>query len=484
MQSSTHALERRPQEPLIRRWVPIRFGTSRLLGAAFAFIFVLFTVASALAIVHGRVIGNAARDITTDATPSIERLAAARVELHRLLVLLEREVGDLDEGRDVDVSELRASRIAFAREFDAYRLFRPFPGEAQLVAATEAHLGELDRALADFDRTLRVADMTSARVSSRRALASAESVSDTVLRLIDLNASQARTFGVRIEHARQEIILQVLLLDGIAIALGITAARFAIRAVRVRETELGRLRREAEERANELEQFAARVAHDVQSPLAAVALDLDVLATRAREPSAVEQAAARGRRAVGRVSGVVESLLAFARSGARPVAGARADVREAVRAVRDEIEKEASVAAVSIVDDVPPGLVVACDPSLLAVVLTNLLRNAVKYMRDSMERVVKVYARANGRMIRIEVEDTGPGVPERSRRSIFDAYVRGDGERSPGIGLGLATVKRICEAHGGSVTVMPRDGGGSVFVVELRACQRAATSAEAATPAP
>jgi signal transduction histidine kinase len=70
-------------------------------------------------------------------------------------------------------------------------------------------------------------------------------------------------------------------------------------------------------------------------------------------------------------------------------------------------------------------------------------------------------------MARLEVQDSGPGIPDEMRMKIFDPYVRAAQSGIPGLGLGLATVRRLAEAHGGAVGVDSRPGQGSLFWIEL-----------------
>jgi signal transduction histidine kinase len=74
---------------------------------------------------------------------------------------------------------------------------------------------------------------------------------------------------------------------------------------------------------------------------------------------------------------------------------------------------------------------------------------------------------ARGERVRFEIADTGPGIPEHLFVGIFEPYVRGPTSGQPGIGLGLATVKRITQMHGGEVGVQSTFGRGSVFWFEL-----------------
>jgi signal transduction histidine kinase len=98
--------------------------------------------------------------------------------------------------------------------------------------------------------------------------------------------------------------------------------------------------------------------------------------------------------------------------------------------------------------------------------VSNLVRNAIKYMGGSEIRRILLRVTDSGERWRICVQDTGPGVPSEKQSTLFEPYVRADSGQ-PGIGLGLATVKRLAEAHGGRVGVESTAGSGSTFWFEL-----------------
>lgn len=106
------------------------------------------------------------------------------------------------------------------------------------------------------------------------------------------------------------------------------------------------------------------------------------------------------------------------------------------------------------------------DPVQLRQVFVNLVENAVAAASPKGEVLVTVATEA-GR-VRINVEDTGPGVDPSIRRRLFEPLVT---TKDKGIGLGLALVKRIVERHGGAISYQPRHGGGASFLVNLPAAQ-------------
>jgi CheY-like chemotaxis protein len=131
----------------------------------------------------------------------------------------------------------------------------------------------------------------------------------------------------------------------------------------------------------------------------------------------------------------------------------------------------------------PSRLVIQSDPAMLARVLRNFVSNALRYTRAGH---VLVGARGRGEWVRIDVIDTGPGIPESQQEAIFEEFHRGrapvpDGEVS--LGLGLAIVRRLADTLGHAITLASRPGHGSRFSVAARRTDRP-VAAEAAPTAP
>ena len=124
---------------------------------------------------------------------------------------------------------------------------------------------------------------------------------------------------------------------------------------------------------------------------------------------------------------------------------------------------------------VPKGLEVDADPDQLFRVLVNLARNSVQAMEANPNPAVicrlTVSAGREGAVATIRVEDTGPGLPERARTSLFRAF---QGSVTPGgTGLGLAIAAELVRAHGGTIALV--DGGpGATFAITIPDRPRAA----------
>jgi two-component system, chemotaxis family, CheB/CheR fusion protein len=125
---------------------------------------------------------------------------------------------------------------------------------------------------------------------------------------------------------------------------------------------------------------------------------------------------------------------------------------------------------------VSSSLTVQSDPRLLEQIIRNMLSNAVKYTNEGK---LLLGCRRRGDKLRIEVWDTGPGIPEFELRAIFEEFHQLDNparERSKGLGLGLAIVRRLADLLGHKISVRSRLGKGSVFIIEVPLGQPEATA--------
>jgi signal transduction histidine kinase len=142
-------------------------------------------------------------------------------------------------------------------------------------------------------------------------------------------------------------------------------------------------------------------------------------------------------------------------------------VRNVLDGVIDDLRLEAEKKEIELDYESPdPALIVACSAGVLISITTNLVSNAMKYMGDAELRRVRVRAGEVGHFLQLEVSDTGPGIAPELQAIIFQPYVRGDAT-ALGYGLGLATVRRLVEAHGGDVGLQSSPEGGCLFRVHL-----------------
>jgi signal transduction histidine kinase len=122
-------------------------------------------------------------------------------------------------------------------------------------------------------------------------------------------------------------------------------------------------------------------------------------------------------------------------------------------------------AAVPLTVEIEPGLTLDADPDLLAQVLINLLRNAAQAaLKRAGEPWVRLGLSGNAGHVWIEVEDSGPGVPENLRGDVFLPFFT---TRAEGTGVGLNLARQVVVAHGGSIDISDGGAGGALFRIVL-----------------
>jgi signal transduction histidine kinase len=436
---------------------------------AFGVVAAAFLISTAVAERSDVGIRRAAEQIAGNTSPSVEHLSLLRADLRRITLLGDRDLDAALEGSPpFERKRIDAALTALEHDWNSYRALPKFSFEAELVPAAEKAEEDLATAIARLELIERDPDRTQVRAVLEKELQPAANRLDgAVLRLIDFNAARGGELARVIGRLGRQSVINAIVLDGLCVVLTSVACFLAWRYVR-RTTGL------LEQRADELEAFAGRVAHDVLGPLSAASLALELLRRGTASPERAARAIDSGRAGLNRARMIADGLLAFARAGARPETKASADVAEVIAGVIKEIASENGERELPIVAEVGAPGAAACNSGVLASLVSNLLRNAVKYAGSVPSPRIVVRARAvEGRLgagcVRIEVEDNGPGLPADLGDRVFEPYVRGPSSRQPGIGLGLATVKRLADAHGGRVGVRSLPGLGCTFTAELPA---------------
>jgi two-component system, OmpR family, sensor kinase len=226
--------------------------------------------------------------------------------------------------------------------------------------------------------------------------------------------------------------------------------------------------REAEQRRRH---FLRRLDHEIKNPLTA----LQAALVNLRESEGVEErqrAAHNAERSVARLTRLLADLRKLSDLEERPLERLTVEIPEmledvvgAVRALPAFEKRTVNL----LISRVPwPFPTITGDRDLLALVMYNLIENALKF--TSREEAVEVRALEDGRAIVIEVADSGPGIPPDELPKIFEELYRGANARGiEGSGLGLALVQRIINLHGGQISVRSRqdDPRGTVFSLRL-----------------
>jgi two-component system OmpR family sensor kinase len=215
--------------------------------------------------------------------------------------------------------------------------------------------------------------------------------------------------------------------------------------------------------------FIADASHELRTPISVLRAETEWALDRERSPQQYKDALAVGSRAALRMQDIVERLLALVRAEVAP-----------------DVQETAPVAMRKLIDDVVTWLAplahargvhlsvhgdpftVNGDEEQLREGLNNVIANAILYNKPGGS--VTISTREFGRSVRIEVVDTGIGIPSDALPRVFDRFFRVDKARSRemgGSGLGLSIARTIFVAHGGGITCSSEPGVGSLFVIAL-----------------
>jgi len=229
--------------------------------------------------------------------------------------------------------------------------------------------------------------------------------------------------------------------------------------------------------------FLAAASHDLRQPLQAIGIYVALLRKRVQGPTA--PLVGNLSSAVDSLSRLVEELLEVSRldAGAIQPRLQAVAIDDLLKELEQEFTPMAAAKGLRLCVR-KSGAAILTDQLLLLRVLRNLLSNAIKYTRSGG---VLVAARLRGRMLSIEVWDSGPGIKDREQDRIFDEFYRGESGKSErgsgGFGLGLSIVKRICGLLQHPLTMTTRTGLGTRFRVEGPLAAPPARRAREAQPA-
>lgn len=218
------------------------------------------------------------------------------------------------------------------------------------------------------------------------------------------------------------------------------------------------------------EDLSAMIYHDLRSPLANVISSLDImLASQEDLNSSISGLIQIAYRSAERMQRLISALLDINRLEAgqsilKPkITEIRSLLQEALDVVKPNIESKKQVATVDIPDD-PVFLYI--DVDMVRRVLINLVENANKFTPNGGD--IHLGCTQNNDHVELWVQDSGPGIPPESAKTIFEKYVRLEGENTPkGLGLGLAFCRLAVEAHGGRIWVENTRKKGSRFSLTL-----------------
>jgi signal transduction histidine kinase len=219
------------------------------------------------------------------------------------------------------------------------------------------------------------------------------------------------------------------------------------------------------QRLSMLGQVAGTVSHELRNPLGAIRASLAVFRKLCSGKGlGVERSIERAERSVSRCDGIIADLLEYTRSRDMTRLPVAFDAW-----LGEQLDEHALPPAVTLRRELSSGYTVAIDGDRFRQILINLLDNAAQAMTDASwtppegrERSITVRTEAAGPHCRLSIIDTGPGIPAEALPKIFEPLFT---TKSFGVGLGLPTVQKIVEQHGGTIDVARTGPDGTEFVV-------------------
>ncbi|MGH7357018.1 MAG: sensor histidine kinase, partial [Candidatus Rokuibacteriota bacterium] len=269
------------------------------------------------------------------------------------------------------------------------------------------------------------------------------------------------TPGASPRHAVRRQVMLFTLAFGVLLVV-IVAGILATWRLTRRETEMARLKSD----------FVANVSHDLKTPLSVIrmfgeTLEMGRVTDEARRQEYYRVITREGER----LSRLIDNVLDFSRieSGRRrydvvPTA-VEPVIRETLEAFAYPLEQQGFKVEVSVAPDLGP---VPMDADAIGQALANLVDNAIKYSAD--DKALAIDARVVDGRLALSVTDRGIGVPTEEQGRIFEKFYRAgrsDTQGRRGSGVGLALVRHVALAHGGTVTVESEPGAGSRFTLWL-----------------
>lgn len=219
------------------------------------------------------------------------------------------------------------------------------------------------------------------------------------------------------------------------------------------------------ERLAALGQLSAGLAHEIRNPLGVIKGSAEILNQKLKESDELAKELSNYiYTEVNRLSALVSRFLDFARPSQLELRAT--DLPELIERALKSVSEQQPMDKIVVKRDYTPGLPpVMLDQQLCDQVFTNLISNACEAMGEQGGQLsLRVHPDGSRREIVAEIEDTGPGIPSDLKEQIFNPFFT---TKKTGVGLGLAIVTKIVDAHGGAVRVISDAGRGARFQVSF-----------------
>jgi two-component system, OmpR family, sensor kinase len=290
----------------------------------------------------------------------------------------------------------------------------------------------------------------------------------TAEQLAKRNELDTRSLLSVLQNVRYQANLVATGVIGMALLLSLLVAWQVLRLLRRQEKTIAHQLVQLGQRNQDLDAFASRVTHDLMAPLAPLKGYLTLARRSVADPVSkelIEQAESSTQR----MSALVDGLSRFSRAlEPAPQEKRTGEFDVAVTSILLEQSQLAEKNSLSLSREIAQSVTVQCPGQLLQSIAQNVIGNALKYTVGTPQGSIRVSLKASENFGVLVVSDNGPGVSSESQTHLFQPFFRAPENRAvPGTGLGLATTKRLVEAHGGTIEFNSQSGSGTTVTVSL-----------------
>lgn len=216
----------------------------------------------------------------------------------------------------------------------------------------------------------------------------------------------------------------------------------------------------------ELDRFVYSASHDLRAPLSSL-LGLIEISQRTNDVEEIKHCLSMMKARVADLDSFIKDIIDYSRNTRKEVYNENFNLLELAKEVTDGLKFGSGMEEIFIKYEIDPALTIITDRSRLKVVLNNLISNALKYSNPQKEeQLVSIVAIADGKRLKVSIEDNGIGIAPEHQPKIFEMFYRAS-EKSQGSGLGLYIVKETLEKLAGKIEVSSSIGHGSTFRLEI-----------------
>jgi two-component system, OmpR family, sensor kinase len=415
---------------------------------------------------------------TRQAASRIDSVVAASLERERLIglmrldaVLLTNAASDhINAASDEERTEADNVIDTIYRDIreTSSRYVAELPkGEAEIWR----HLNQVSQSLVDrLDDTVKASSRREAERARKQLQEEVRPISFELDRVANelarANAQETREVLAELQEVRMKSGALGSAAVGAALILSMVVALLVVRTLRQQGQVIDDQLKALNRRNAELDAFASRVAHDLIAPLSPLKGYL-TLARRQSKDDNVKEILGQAESATKRMSELVEALLKFCRSGktSDKTSGA---LDTAVETILLEQSQAAAMANVQFERALDSRVLVQCSVQLLQSMAQNVVSNAVKYSAGRPNAAVSVKVFRQGPYGVLQVADNGPGIATDAQAQLFEPFFRAaETVTVPGTGLGLATTKRLVDAHGGVIDIQSAIAQGTLVSIRI-----------------